>query len=206
MPSGTYGTTVSAAGVSIAKASVITTDSATALEVNLPVAQAVGSWVKTDANTAAGTLTAGHGQTTGTYDVYWSGGDRLGVPVTVTNNAIALDGGAGTDFPATATTTVVICKQVSVNVAIDGDEAELVALSLEYTDAAAASLSNLDFLSVAPASVETVDLVGNVPQVWTGTSVQTKFTGDPIVSLIVTHNNTTLAGTLKIIVMQDSTP
>ena len=126
--------------------------------------------------------------------------------MTVTNNAIALDGGAGTDFPATATTTVMICKQVSVNVTIDGDEAELVALSLEYTDAAAASLSNLDFLSVAPASVETVDLVGNVPQVWTGTSVQTKFTGDPIVSLIVTHNNTALAGTLKIIVMQDSTP
>lgn len=206
MPSGTHGTTVSAAGVSIAKSSVITTDSASGLEVTLPVAHAVGSWVKTDADTAAGTLTAGHGKATGTYDVYWTGGERLGVAVTVTVNAIALEGGAGTDFPASANATVVICEQVSINAAIDGDELELLAVSLEYTDTAATSIGNLDFQSAAPASVETVDLVANTPQVWTGSAAQAKFTGDPITDVIASHNNTAAAATLKLVIMQDATP
>jgi hypothetical protein len=166
----------------------------------------VGSWVKTDADTAAGALTAGHGQTDGTYDVFWTGGKRVGVGVTFTVNAIALEGGTGTDFPANGNTTVVICKQVAINAALDGDEAELVALSLEYTDTAATSVGYLDFLSVAPASIETVDMVANTPQVWTSTAAQAKFTGDPIVGLTASHNNTSLAATLKIVVMQDSTP
>jgi hypothetical protein len=206
MPSGTYGTTVSAAGVNIAKSAVITADSASGIEVTLPIAHAVGSWVKTDADTAAGTLTAGHGQTTGTYDVYWTGGERLGVAVTVTVNAIALEGGAGTDFPATANATVVICPQTNINAAIDGDELEMFACSLEYTDTTATSVGNLDFQSSAPATVETIDLVANTPQVWTGTAAQAKFTGDPITDVIASHSNTAAAATLKLVIMQDSTP
>lgn len=205
MPSGTYGTTVSAAGVSIAKSSVITTDSASGLEITLPVAHAISSWVKTDGDTAAGNFTAGHGQTDGTYDVYWDGGKRVGVGVTIVTNAATFEGGTGTDFPVDGT-AVVCCKQVPVNVALDGDEAELVALSLEYTDAAATSLGYIDCLDADDDSIETVDLVANTPQVWTGTAAQTKFTGDPITDLTASHNNTSLAGTLKIVVMQDSTP
>ena len=206
MPSGTYGTTVSAAGVSIAKSSIVTTDSASGLEVTLPVAHAISSWVKTDADTAAGNFAALHGQTNGTYDVFWTGGQRVGVTVEITTNAATFEGGTGTDFPDSATTTVVCCKQVAISCALDGDEAELVALSLEYTDATAASAGYLDFLSVDPASIETVNIVGNTPQVWTGSAAQAKFTGDPIVGLTASHANTSLAGTLKIVVMQDSTP
>lgn len=205
MPSGTYGTTVSAAGVSIAKSSVVTTDSASGLEVTLPVAHAISSWVKSDADTAAGNFAADHGQTDGTYDVYWTGGKRVGVGVTITTNAGAFEGGTGTDFPANGT-AVVCCKQVAANVAIDGDEAELVALSLEYVDPAAASAGYVDCLSADPASIETVDLVGNTPQVWVGAAAQAKFTGDPIVGLTASHANTAAAGTLKIVVMQDATP
>lgn len=206
MPSGTYGTTVSAAGVSIAKSSVITSDSASGLEVTLPVAWPISSWIKTDANTAAGNFGSGHGQVTGVYDIYWDGGERLGVTVTITINAGAFEGGAGTDFPANGTTTVVACKQTSINAAIDGDELELFACSLEYTDTAAASVGNLDFQSAAPASVETVDLVANTPQVWTGSAAQAKFTGDPITDVIASHNNTAAAATLKLVIMQDATP
>lgn len=206
MPSGTYGTTVSAAGVSIAKSAVVTTDSASGVEITLPVAHAISSWVKTDADTAAGNFTAGHGQTNGTYDVYWTGGKRVGVTVEITTNAATFEGGTGTDFPESAETTVVCCKQVAANVALDGDEAELVALSLEYVDPAAASAGYVDCLSVDPASIETVDLVGNTPQVWVGAAAQAKFTGDPIVGLTASHANTAAAGTLKIVVMQDATP
>jgi hypothetical protein len=206
MPSGTHGVTVSAAGVNIAKSSVITSDSASGLEVTLPVAHALSAWVKTDADTAAGNLTAGHGKATGTYDVYWTGGKRVGVGVTITVNACALEGGTGTDFPATADATVVICEQVPVNVAIDGDELEMLAVSLEYTDSAAASVGYIDCLSAAPASIETVDLVANTPQVWTSTAAQAKFTGDPITDITASHSNTTLAATLKLVIMQDATP
>ena len=206
MPSATYGTTVDAAGVSISKSLTVTADSATGLEITLPVAHAISSWVKTDADTAAGNFTAGHGQTDGTYDVFWTGGKRVGVTVTIVTNAATFEGGSGDDFPASATTTVVCCKQVAINAALDGDEAELVALSLEYTDAAATSVGYMDFLSAAPASVEVVNLVANTPQVWTGSGATTKFTGDPITDITASHNNTSLAATLKIIVMQDSTP
>lgn len=206
MPNGTYGTTVDAGGVSISKAVTVTTDSASGLEVTLPVAHAISSWVKTDADTAAGNFTAGHGQTDGTYDVFWTGGQRVGVGVTITTNAAVFEGGTGTDFPANGTTTVTCCKQVAISCALDGDEAELVALSLEYTTASAASAGYLNFLSAAPASIETVNIIGNTPQVWTGSAAQAKFTGDPIASLTASHANATLAGTLKIIIMQDSTP
>lgn len=206
MPSAAYGTTVDAAGVSIAKTLTVTADSATGLEVALPVAHAISSWVKTDADTAAGNFTAGHGQTDGTYDVYWTGGKRVGVAVTIVTNAAVFEGGTGTDFPANGTTTVVCCKQVAANVALDGDEAELVALSLEYTDAAATSVGYVNCLDADDDSITTVDLVANTPQVWTGSSATTKFTGDPITDITASHSNTSYAGTLKIIVMQDSTP
>lgn len=205
MPSGTYGTTVSAAGVSIAKSAIITTDSASGLEVDLPVAHAISSWVKTDADTAAGNFTADHGQTDGTYDVYWDGGKRVGVGVTIVTNAATFEGGTGTDFPANGT-AVVCCKQVAVNVAIDGDEAELVALSLEYTDVTATSVGYIDCLDAADASIETVDLVANAPQAWSGSAAQAKFTGNPITDLTASHNDTAASATLKIVVMQDSTP
>lgn len=206
MPTGQVGTTVAAAGVSISKSSPITADSASGLEVVLPVAHALSSWVKDDANTAAGNLAGGHGLATGTYDVYWSGGQRLGVTITITVNACALDGGAGTDFPESGDVTVVICEQVSINAAIDGDELELLAVSLEYTSELVTSVGNLDCQSAAPASVETVALVANVPQVWTGTAAQAKFTGNPIATILASHSNTTLEATLKIVIMQDATP
>src|SRR5690349_24849788 len=134
MPQATYGFSVQAGGVSIQGSAVRTGDGTIGKEITLPVAFAVSSWVKTDADTAAGNLAGGHGQTTGTYDVYWSGGMRKDVPITVTVNALALDGGTGTDFPASGNTTVVVCKQVAINVSIDGDALKLLAIRSEYTD------------------------------------------------------------------------
>ena len=206
MPSAQIGTSVSGGGVSIQKSSIVTTDSASGLEVTLPVAWPVSDWVKTDADTADGNLAANHAQTNGTYDVYWTGGKRLGVGVVVTTNALAFEGGSGTDFPANATTTVVACKQVEVNAAIDGDELELLAASLEYTDSSATSVGSVDCLNTGAASVELLDMEANVPQVWTGAAAVAKFTGDPVASLVASHSNVTYEGTLKMIVMQDSTP
>ena len=95
--------------------------------------KAVTNWVKTDANTAAGDLSAGHGQTTGTYDVFWTGGRRYGVDVTVSTNALALDGGTGDDFPATANATVVVCKQTQVDIAITGANVKFFAIVCQHS-------------------------------------------------------------------------
>lgn len=207
MAQGRLGYDISIGGVTIQKTIARTADHANTYEVTLPVAWAVSSWVKTDADTAAGNLAGGHGQTTGTYDVYWSGGKRVDVAVTVTVNALALEGGTGTDFPASATTTVVICKQTTVNTAIDGDAIKLAALSLEYTDATATSRGRLLFEDATGDDIADIAIVGNAPTVYdVEGGVTNPLSGDPIVVCRATHENTSLAATLKIASVEDSTP
>src|SRR5687768_4853900 len=121
MPTAQFNVSLAVGGVSIQRGISRTGDHPNPYEVTLPVALAVTSWVKTDANTAACNLPGGHGYSNGTFDVYWSGGARYDVPGTISTNALSLDGGSGTDFPASADTTVVVCRQVTVNTAIDGD-------------------------------------------------------------------------------------
>lgn len=77
---------------------------------------------RTDNDTGAVTLSAGHGQSNGTYDVFWSGatpGCRRGMTGVITVNSLALDGGAGDNLPPAAT-AVVICKQTVVDFDSDG--------------------------------------------------------------------------------------
>lgn len=201
-----FSTTVAIGSVSIQKSVNRTGDHSNAYEVTIPLAYAVSAWVKTDANTAACNLPGGHGQTTGTYDVYWTGGQRIGVTGTVTVNALALDGGTGTDFPATADTTVVVCKQLAINTAIDGDNASIYAHSLEYVDPAATSVGHISYRDVGVAEIEAFDLAANSPYVLDviGGATNT-LTGNPITTAVASHNNTTYAATLKILTLEDST-
>jgi hypothetical protein len=207
MPQATYGLTLSVGGVSIQKTAVRSGDHSNTYEVALPAALPVGSWVKTDPDTAAGTFSPGHGQTTGVYDVYWTGGLRYGVTITVTGDALALEGGTGTDFPETGNLTVVACKQVSINTAIDGDAIEIIGFSLEYADSGATSVGHVDLQDSGPATIEEIDLNANVPLVYDIDGGATNvFTGNPIVATKASHNNTAAAATLKICSLEDSTP
>jgi hypothetical protein len=87
-----------------------------ATETNATATLAAGSagtlTTRTDDNTGEVTLSAGHGQTSGTYDVFWSGGCRRGMTGTVTVNALALDLGAGDVLPADETAVVVDKQEV----------------------------------------------------------------------------------------------
>jgi hypothetical protein len=67
---------------------------------------------RTDDDTGTVTLSAGHGQATGVYDVYWSNGIRRSMAGTVTSNSLALDGGVGDNLPAQDTAVVVDEQQV----------------------------------------------------------------------------------------------
>jgi hypothetical protein len=207
MAQGTYGVSVNIGGVSVQKSIVRTADHPNTYEVTLPVAWAVSSWVKTDADTAAGNLAGGHGQVTGTYDVYWTGGARYDVAVTVTVNALALEGGTGTDFPASATTTVVISKQTQINTAIDGDAIEIAALSLEYTDSTATSRGRLLFEDATGDDIAAITLTGNSPLVYdVEGGVSNPFAGDPITVCRATQESTTATPVIKILSLEDSSP
>lgn len=207
MPAAQYGVSLSGGGVSIGKSINRSGDGSIGLEVTIPVAAAVGSWVKTDADTAAGTLTASHGLTTGAFDVYWTGGQRLAVAITITTNDIALEGGTGTDFPATANATVVISKHMAINQTIDGDNLKIIGISMEYADAASTAVGHVLFEDTANDDIANIDLDANVPLIYDveGGSAN-PFTGDVITEVLATHSNTSYAATLKIVGVQDITP
>jgi hypothetical protein len=211
MATGIYNFNIIVAGYSSAREVVRTADHPSAHEVAIPAALPLTAWVKTDANTAAGNLAASHGQTSGTYDVYWDGGQRYDVDVTITVNACALEGGTGTDFPASADATVRICKQVTINTPIDGDAIKLAFIKLVYADTAAVARGRLLFEDAAAddiADLDTADGINaNYTNVYDVAGGQTNpFTGDPITTCKASHSNTAAAATLIIAVLADSTP
>lgn len=207
MPNSTYNVSLSGGGVSISANAKRTGDGSIGVEPTLAVAKALSSWVKTDANTAAGNLTTGHGLTTGTYDVYWTGGARFDVAATITVDAVALDGGSGTDFPANGNTTVVLAPQTPFNVSIDGDNLSIVGIKLHYDSTSVASAGRVLFEDAANDDILDLELVGNVPQVWDvyGGSAN-PFAGDPITHGKASHANTSSVPKLKICGAVDATP
>ena len=211
MPQVTYGLTVSGAGVSIQKSAVRSGDHTNNFEIVLPAGKAVTGWTDVDSNTASCTLPGGHGYTNGNFDVYWTLAGvnyvRYGVPGTISTNTLSLDGGAGDNFPPTSTAGVVVCKQVQINSAIDGDAVKILAFSLEYTDPSATSRGHIDLQDSGNASIEAIHLSGNVPIVYDIEGGQTNvFTGNPIAQSFVSHNDTSNTATLKIVSLEDSTP
>lgn len=208
MPTATYGVALAAGGVSIQKSVIRSADSQFGHEVTINHATALvaNSWVKTDANTAAGNMANGHGLANGTYDCYWNGGIRYGVGGTVTVDAMALEGGAGTDFPANGT-AVTICEQKVVNSAIDGDAAKIVGVSLEFSDSSSTAKGHVDCQDSGNASIAALNLAANTPLIYDidGGS-NNPFTGNAITKTVASHDDTVNAATLKIVGVVDSTP
>lgn len=208
MPTATYSVAVSGGGVTIQKAVNRTSDGPIALETTLSAGKTVTSWVKTDANTAACDLPSGHGYSNGNFDVFWSSGGtnyvRYNVPGTISTNALSLDGGTGTDFPASATSGVVVCRNVSASLMIDGDNLKLLAICAESTDSSSTAVAHVTLEDASGDDIAQLDLVANVPRVWDITGGDANaFTGDVIVSLVC---GVSAELTLKVVGMQDATP
>ncbi len=126
-----------------------------AFDLTLPAATAVTNWVKTDSDTAACDLTAGHGLASGNYDVYWSVAGvnycRYGVAVTITSNSAALDGGSGTAFPASSTTGITIAERVVRTFAADASQIQFMLFAI--ASATVSARASVDFLDGSNASV-----------------------------------------------------
>jgi len=203
--------TVQCGGISIQKTVTRTGDSATGLEPTLPSAKAVTAWVKTDANTAACNLPADHGYSNGNFDVYWTTAGvqylRYDVPGTISTNALSLDGGTGDDFPASATSGVTVCRQVQVNVALDGDAAKVVGMAMEFTDQTSTAAGHVSFKDAAADEIMAKTLYANTPYTWDITGGATNsFTGDPITVCYASNSSSTADAVLKLAILSDSTP
>ncbi len=207
----THSQAIVGVGVTIQTLPVTRTNSgAIALEDTLNTAKAGTLTTRTDNNTGTITLGSGHGITTGQIvDVFWSGGVQRTVTVgTVSGTSVPIDGGIGDNLP-TATTAVTVCVQKAINLAIDGDNADMVAIVLETVDKSLRTAANVQFLDAASDVIAEIDLVANVPQVWDieGGSAN-PFTGDPITNLKASQANSTSTETytLKIVGVQDASP
>jgi len=180
------------------------------LKDTLNTAEAGTLSTRTDNNTGTLTLGSGHGITDGQIiDVYWSGGVQRTVTVgTVSGTSVPIDGGIGDNLP-TATTAITACVQKAINLAIDGDNADLIAVILETTDTRRSTAANVQCSDAAADVIAEIDLVANVPQVWDieGGSAN-PFTGDPITNLKASQASTSTSETwtLKIVGVQDASP
>lgn len=206
MPAAQLIQNLSLGGASISPPPVSRTfDYASVHDVTLPSAKPLTSWVKTDGNTAGGNLPGGHGWSNGNFDVYWTGGKRLGVPGTISTNALTLDGGTGDDFPASADTTVRVVPEHHLNAQIDGDELSIFGMMLEGLDADA--VGSIRFYDADDDLIATLDLARNDPTIIdVEGGASNPLAGDPIAYGLASQSSTTQTGQLKILVGADSTP
>jgi hypothetical protein len=207
----THAQSVSGGGVTIQTLPVVRTNSGSiALEDTLNAAKTGQLTTRTDNTDGELTMATSHGITTAAViDLYWTGGVRYGVVVgTVATNAVPISGGAGDNLP-TNMTAITAVVQKSINLAIDGDETDILAVVLETTNKSLRTAGHVQFRDASNDEIAEIDLVTNVPQVWdiAGGSAN-PFAGDPITNLKATQANvtTTETYTLKIVGVQDASP
>lgn len=201
-----YGVSISLGGISIQKSITRSFDHPNPYEVSLPAGTAGTLTTRTDDDTGDITLSAGHGLTSGTYDVFWSGGVQYGCTGTVVDNTLSIDAGSGDNLPA-QDTAVVVCEQVPINTAIDGDAISLLAIVAEFNTTGSTDPVHIQFQESGSAEIAELDLVANEPQVYDiEGGVTNPFTGNPIVIAYASQGGTTETATLKIASGEDATP
>lgn len=205
MAYGTYSINVNIGGVQITKQISREGNHPNPYEVTLPVASA-GTLADVDGGNNVGnvTLSANHGLTNGTYDVYFGTGMRYGVEGTVSGNTLSLINGAG-DAIAANNTVCQVSAVTQINTAIDGDASKLFTLSLESTNASSTTDGHIQFQAASAEEIAEVDLDANNPRVWDFEGGDTNIlTGNVVVTAYASQNGTTEALTLKVVSLEDA--
>lgn len=204
----TTNVTVTIAGQAISSTSTRSAESGTYIDPVVPPGEAGTLTGRTDNDTGEATLGSGHGITDGmTVDVHWDGGVRYGMTVgTVAGTTVPVDGGAGDNLPSTST-PIVVSPANRVNVAIDGDEVDLVAMKLETTDASIATQGHVAFYDADNILVAALPLTANrVKLIDVAGGDANPLTGDPITYAMVSNAHPTSDAVLKMGILQDPTP
>lgn len=101
-------------GLSYSDSNTVSSESSIQLSgLELAAAKTGTLTTRTDDDEGVITLTAGHGFSTGTFDVYWSGGVRYGCSLTIATNAATIGSGGAGDVLPIATTAVTVALPVA---------------------------------------------------------------------------------------------
>jgi hypothetical protein len=91
------------------------------LRPTIPAAKSGTLTTRTDDDTGTITMATGHGfSTSDLVSLFWNGGKRHNMAVTVTGDSVVFDGGTGDVLPI-ATTAITAMKPVEVAFTVDGD-------------------------------------------------------------------------------------
>ena len=200
MSTGTITSTFSLCGLQFGSQATRTGDGAISLDPTLDAGKAGTLSTRTDDDTGVATLSEGHGVTdSDTVDVYWSGGLRYGMSVTlVDGNDVSIDEGSGDVLPDEDTAIIVGVRQ-QLNATFDGDDVEMFAFLCDKR--AHVELTESDDTSIKPW-----ELLGNEAWQWVkDTGVTNPLTGNPVAKIQASCGETK-AGQLYVSVLYDSTP
>lgn len=206
MPTGSYTCSVSGGGVSISSSSSFTGDGSGGCQVTVPSGKSGTLSTRTDNDTGVATVSTGHGITTADkVSVFWTGGRRYNMTVSATaSTTIDIDGGSGDNLPV-ATTAIVVSKDTNIVLSVDGDNAELFALSMDIPN----DQTSKGFVRAydGAANVATFDMTMSTPLVYAIASGATNpITGNVVTSFYASNGNSSTDATLTIIAITDATP
>lgn len=180
------------AGVTISQSITRNEEVESHASIALPAGKAGTLTTRTDDNTGVATVATGHGITTSDkVSVFWTGGSRYNVTVTATTSTtISIDSGSGDNLPL-ATTALVVTKEVTAAIDVDGDK--IVAIATKTTQR-----SSVEFKTAVPASVVRYDMAANEGRFYVeGVDMTNDLAGEVIAS-VVAANGTTTDATLDI--------
>ena len=201
MATGQIETTVKLAGVSATMRATRTATGSITHDPVLPAGKAGTLTTRTDDDTGVATLGAGHGVTTDdTVDVYWDGGLRYGMSVTVVDGVlVTIDLGAGDNLP-TQDTALVVTPRVEIDTDFDGDLLKMIAASTDKR-------AHVEFLTEADVSIHAVELVDSEGWCWIkDQGVSNPLTGDPVGKAQASCGVATAGTILTVGVLYDSAP
>lgn len=206
-----YNLAIQGGGMSIQQQIIRAGDSTPNIAVSLPSGKSGTLSTRTDNNTGIATVASGHGITTSDIvSVYWSGGRRYGMTVTATDSTtISVDGGSGDNLPSQSS-ALVVSKEITANILIDGDNAKLVAVSYELAGSASSKcrVTFFDAVSGGGSAVGSgLDLTANQPSITDiDGGASNIYTGAPILSVVASNGDGNVAAVLKIVAEVDATP
>lgn len=209
MPTGTLAVVMSIGGASIKNAPITkTADGTVTREIAIPAGKAGSLSTRTDDGSGVITLAAGHGiAALAVVDIYWSGGARYGVLV----DTLSGTGDIELNFDDTPTATgdvlpakdtaVVVSPRTTINVPIDGDAVEMFGVH-------STQRGQVTFYSAAKAAIKQFTLAAaeNVESWYKGSAASNPLTGDPITYAEASNASPTVAATLTILSLEDTTP
>lgn len=212
MPTLTLNMTINGLGETISRTIRRTADGGGNCEISVPAGKAGTLSTRTDNETGTLTLGSGHGITTGQIvDLYWPGGARYKITVgTVSGTSVPIgadNAGSGSNLPSQGT-AVVCSPRVTFDCNMDGDALSAVAILQKY-DATETAMSHLSLVDSGSAEIEGIALYPNTPRVYDisyGYLGSNPFTGNPIVSGVVSNGSSAQSATLHLLWTQDSTP